>query len=61
MCYFLLVRLSPQLGLYLDSGDESHEFLEIESFVHLHISDNGRKSVPFSVSKLQLHKGFCIK
>ena len=45
MCDFLLFHLCLQLGLYLDSGDESREFLGIKSFVHLHISDNGRKSV----------------
>ena len=45
MCYFLLFHLCLQLGLYLDSGDESREFHEIKLFVHLHISDNGRKSV----------------
>ena len=35
MCYFLLFHLCLQLGFYLDSEDESREFLEIESFFHL--------------------------
>ena len=43
---FSIVSFVSPVRTSFDSGDESREFLEIESFVHLHISDNGRKSVP---------------
>ena len=57
MGYFLLFHLCLKLGLYLDSGDERRGFLEIKSFVHLHISDNRRKSV----SHFQFLSCSCIR